>query len=56
MAIEREDKIDKKGDKIKMQMVENCTEQYKIVPNFVHKEKGIKNIRNSIDKLLKKSL
>lgn len=36
-----------------MQVVENYVEQYKIVPNFVHKEKGIKNIRNSINKMLK---
>ena len=35
------------------QVVENCAERYKIVPNLVHKEKGIKNIRNSIDKMLK---
>lgn len=35
------------------QVVENCVERYKIVPNLVHKEKGIKNICNSIDKMLK---
>lgn len=35
------------------QVIEDCVERYKIVPNLVHKEKGIKNIRNSIDKMLK---
>lgn len=35
------------------QVIESCAERYKIVPNLVHKEKGIKNIRNSIDKMLK---
>lgn len=28
-------------------------QRYKIVPHGIHKEKGIKNIRNSIDKMLK---
>ena len=35
------------------QVVENCAKRYKIVPNLVHKEKGIKKLRDSIDKMLK---